>query len=158
VAWYHYNSEENRTIDGASGDVVIEVRYWIIVLVFSAGLVSSTDAAAQTRALDRSEVWGPMFRKQVERCWKKPFLRSKGETAGEKIEAAFAIRLKRDGTLDGAPRPEKASRATPYLQVYQDSALQALVKCQPYDLPAADFEQWKYFAPVFTEPEAAAVS
>ena len=40
---------------------------------------------------------------------------------------------------------------TPYLRVYQESALRAIIECQPYKLPAAFFEEWKYFAPVFTE-------
>jgi hypothetical protein len=37
------------------------------------------------------------------------------------------------------------------LRVYQESALRAIIECQPYNLPAAFFEEWKYFAPVFTE-------
>ena len=67
----------------------------------------------------------------------------------QKSEAVFAIRLKRDGTLEGMPVPEGAP-ATPYLRVYQESALRAIIECQPYKLPAAFFEEWKYFAPVFT--------
>ena len=43
--------------------------------------------------------------------------------------------------------------ATPYLKVYQESALRAIFECQPYRLPAAYFDEWKYFAPVFTEPK-----
>jgi colicin import membrane protein len=48
------------------------------------------------------------------------------------------------------PVPE-GTPATPYLKVYQESALRAIIECQPYKLPAAFFEEWKYFAPVFTE-------
>jgi colicin import membrane protein len=87
-----------------------------------------------------------MFKQQVERCWKKPY----GGIQIAEAEAAFAIRLKRDGTLEGSPVPEGAP-ATPYLRVYQESALRAIIECQPYKLPAAFFEEWKYFAPVFTE-------
>ena len=65
-------------------------------------------------------------------------------------EAAFDIRLKRDGTLEAMPVPE-GTPATPYLRVYQESALRAIIECQPYNLPAAYFDEWKYFAPVFTE-------
>ena len=60
----------------------------------------------------------------------------------------FAIKLKRDGTLEGMPVPE-ATPATPYPRVYPESALRAIIECQPYNLPAAFFEEWKYFAPVF---------
>lgn len=97
-------------------------------------------------AADNSATWGSMFKQQVERCWKKPY----GGIEQQKSEAVFAIRLKRDGTLEGMPVPE-GTPATPYLRVYQESALRAIIECQPYKLPAAFFEEWKYFAPVFTE-------
>jgi hypothetical protein len=63
--------------------------------------------------------------------------------------AVFAIKLTRDGMLEGAPVPEKAPE-TPYLRLLQESGLRAIVACQPYRLPAAYFEEWKNFAPVFT--------
>src|SRR4051794_35924227 len=97
-------------------------------------------------AADNSATWGSMFKQQVERCWKKPY----GGIEAQRSEAAFNIRLKRDGTLEGMPVPE-GTPATPYLRVYQESALRAIIECQPYNLPAAYFEEWKYFAPVFTE-------
>jgi outer membrane biosynthesis protein TonB len=101
---------------------------------------------AHGKSADNSATWGSMFKQQVERCWKKPY----GGIESQKPEAAFAIRLKRDGTLEGMPVPE-GTPATPYLRVYQESALRAIIECQPYNLPAAFFEEWKYFAPVFTE-------
>jgi hypothetical protein len=101
---------------------------------------------AHGKAADNSATWGAMFQSQVERCWKKPY----GGLESQNPEAAFAIKLKRDGTLEGMPVPE-GTPATPYLRVYQESALRAIIECQPYNLPAAYFEEWKYFAPVFTE-------
>jgi colicin import membrane protein len=98
------------------------------------------------KAADNSATWGAMFQQQVERCWKKPF----GGIESQNPEAAFSIRLKRDGNLEGPPVPE-GTPATPYLRVYQESALRAIIECQPYNLPAAYFEEWKFFAPVFTE-------
>ena len=97
-------------------------------------------------AADNSATWGSMFQQQVERCWKKPY----GGMESQKPEVAFAIRLKRDGTLEGSPVPEGVP-ATPFLRVYQESALRAIIECQPYKLPAAFYEEWKYFAPVFKE-------
>ena len=97
-------------------------------------------------AADNSATWGAMFRQQVERCWKNPY----GGIESQNPEAAFSIKLKRDGTLESAPVPE-GTPATPYLRVYQESALRAIIECQPYNLPAAYFEEWKFFAPVFTE-------
>jgi len=98
------------------------------------------------KAADNSATWGSMFQSQVERCWKKPY----GGIESQNPEAAFTIKLKRDGTLEGMPVPE-GTPATPYLRVYQESALRAIIECQPYNLPAAFFDEWKYFAPVFTE-------
>ena len=97
-------------------------------------------------AADNSATWGAMFQRQVERCWKKPY----GGIESQKPEVAFAIRLKRDGTLEGSPVPEGVP-STPYLRVYQESALRAIIECQPYKLPPPLYEEWKYFAPVFKE-------
>ena len=101
---------------------------------------------AKGAAADNSATWGAMFQRQVERCWKKPY----GGIESQKPEVAFAIRLKRDGTLEGSPVPEGVP-STPYLRVYQESALRAIIECQPYKLPAPLYEEWKYFAPVFKE-------
>ena len=115
----------------------------------TAGDTLNSNAAlglAKGTAADNSATWGSMFQRQVERCWKKPY----GGIESQKPEVAFAIRLKRDGTLEGSPVPEGVP-ATPYLRVYQESALRAILECQPYKLPAAFYEEWKYFAPVFKE-------
>jgi hypothetical protein len=98
------------------------------------------------KAVDNSATWGAMFQQQVEKCWKKPF----GGIESQNPEAAFTIRLKRDGTLEAAPIPE-GTPATPYLRVYQESAQRAIFDCQPYHLPPADFDDWKFFTPVFTD-------
>jgi outer membrane biosynthesis protein TonB len=115
----------------------------------AAGETLNSNAAlglSKGRAADNSATWGSMFQSQVERCWKKPF----GGIESQNPEAAFTIRLKRDGTLESTPVPE-GSPATPYLRVYQESALRAIIECQPYNLPATFFDEWKYFSPVFTE-------
>jgi len=101
---------------------------------------------AHGKAADNSATWGAMFIDQVERCWKKPY----GGIESQNPEIAFEIKLKRDGTLEGSPIPE-GTPATPYLRVYQESALRAIIECQPYNLPAAFFDQWKWFTPVFTD-------
>lgn len=114
-----------------------------------AGDVLNSNAAlglSKGRSADNSATWGAMFQSQVERCWKKPY----GGIEAQRAEAAFVIRLKRDGTLETMPQPE-GTPATPYLRVYQESALRAIIECQPYNLPAAYFEEWKFFSPVFTD-------
>ena len=98
------------------------------------------------RASDNSATWGSMFRKQVETCWKKPY----GGIEQERPEVAFNIRLKKDGTLEAMPTPD-GTPSTTYARAYQESALRAIIACQPYQLPAQFFEEWKAFVPVFQE-------
>ncbi len=101
---------------------------------------------AKGRSADNSATWGAMFKTQVERCWKKPY----GGIEAQMVEAEFSIRLKRDGSLEATPAAV-GTPSTPYVRVYQESALRAIIECQPYNLPAAYFDEWKYFSPVFTE-------
>jgi outer membrane biosynthesis protein TonB len=101
---------------------------------------------AKGSAPDNSSTWIAMFRQQVERCWKMP----PGGIESQNPEAAFTVRLKRDGMLESIPIPE-STPATPYLRAYQESALRAMMDCQPYRLPAANFDDWKFFTPIFTD-------
>ena len=98
------------------------------------------------RAADNSATWGAMFRRQVENCWKKPY----GGIEQERPEVAFNIRLKKDGTLETMPAPD-GTPPTAYARAYSESALRAIIQCQPYNLPAQFFEEWKSFTPVFQE-------
>jgi outer membrane biosynthesis protein TonB len=98
------------------------------------------------RAADNSATWGSMFRRQVENCWKKPY----GGIEQERPEVAFNIRLKKDGTLETMPVPD-GNPSTPYARAYSESALRAIIQCQPYNLPAQFFDEWKSFTPVFQE-------
>jgi colicin import membrane protein len=109
----------------------------------NAALGTSKGAAA-----DNSATWGAMFLDQVNRCWKVPV----GGVESQKPQVVIDIRLKRDGTLEAQPVPE-TTPATPYLRAYQESALRAVIECQPYKLPAAFYDEWKYFGGLFTEPK-----
>ncbi len=101
------------------------------------------------KAGDNSATWGSMFRRQVENCWKKPY----GGIEQERPEVAFNIRLKKDGTLEAMPVPD-GTPSTAYARAYSESALRAIIECQPYNLPAQFFEEWKSFTPVFQERPA----
>ena len=101
---------------------------------------------AKGKAADNSATWGALFKSQVERCWKKPY----GGVEAQQIETSFTIKLKRDGSLEAMPVPLPGSSSA-YFRVYQESAMRAIIECQPYNLPAAYFDEWKFFEPVFTE-------
>jgi len=137
---------------GLNSNVAVQIngRILSVSLLMSDGNYSDYwvggDEAYYVPNDDNAASWGELFKTQVERCWKKPY----GGIEQQKSEAAFAIRLKRDGTLEGMPMPE-GTPATPYLRAYQESALRAIIECQPYKLPASSYEEWKHFAPVFTE-------
>jgi len=99
------------------------------------------------KAADNSATWGALFKAQVDRCWKVPY----GGIETQNPLASFDIKLKRDGTLEGMPIPV-STPGTPYLRVYQESVLRAIIECQPYRLPAAYFDEWKYFGTDFGPP------
>jgi hypothetical protein len=96
-----------------------------------------------------SATWGAMFKSQVERCWKKPY----GGVETEGVEAGVDVRLNRDGTVDGTPTLEGTS-TSPYARAYRESAVSAILKCQPYNLPIEYYKEWKYFTAVFSERKA----
>jgi hypothetical protein len=107
------------------------------ILICGAPCLAQTQTPSQSVPTPTGAIsWGALFKKQG------------GE--GERAQASFSIKLKRDGTLDGKPLPDK-DQPTPYLRSYQDSALRAIVQCQPYSLPAASFDEWRNFAPVFAD-------
>ncbi|MEO6381601.1 MAG: cell envelope integrity protein TolA, partial [Nitrobacter sp.] len=110
-----------------------------------AGETLNSNAAlglAHGKAADNSATWGALFKSQVERCWKKPY----GGIEAQMTEAIFSIKLKRDGTLETTPTAV-SNPSTPYFRVYQESALRAIIECQPYNLPAQFFDEWKFFEP-----------
>ena len=100
------------------------------------------------KAADNSATWGALFKSQVDRCWKVPY----GGIETQNPLSSFDIRLKRDGTLEGMPIPVRTP-GTPYLRVYQESVLRAIIECQPYKLPAQYFDEWKFFGTDFGPPE-----
>jgi outer membrane biosynthesis protein TonB len=103
---------------------------------------------ADGKAADNSATWGSMFKEQVNHCWKKPY----GGIEARDAVAVFNIKLKRDGSLEATP-VVVGNTPTPFLRVFQESALRAIIDCQPYKLPAAFFEEWRYFQPAFDNKE-----
>jgi colicin import membrane protein len=99
---------------------------------------------AKGKAADNSATWGALFKDQVLRCWKKPY----GGIEAQRVEAEFSIKLKKDGTLEAMPAAQTSPSST-YQRVFLESGLRAIIECAPYKLPAAFFEEWKYFNPVF---------
>jgi outer membrane biosynthesis protein TonB len=86
--------------------------------------------------LSQSEI--DALRAQIRRCWNPPA----GAADAQNLRVEMNVKLRLDGSL--AAQPVLLERgASPYFQVFAESALRAVERCQPYSLPAAKYEVWK---------------
>ena len=80
---------------------------------------------------------------QIERCWSIP----SGAPYAEELIVALRIRLNQDGSLNTAPEiVDKVKYQTSpnrYYRVAVDSAVRAVLRCAPYDLPADKYDAWR---------------
>jgi outer membrane biosynthesis protein TonB len=78
------------------------------------------------------------FRAQISRCWTPPV----GGLGGDAIVVKLRITLNEDGSL--GRQPEIANRfPSPFFRPAADSAVRAVVQCQPYRMPPEKYEQWR---------------
>ncbi len=78
------------------------------------------------------------LRAQIRRCWNPPA----GASDAANLRVEMNVKLRIDGSLAAAPTLlERGS--SPYFQVFAESALRAVERCQPYNLPVAKYEVWK---------------
>lgn len=78
------------------------------------------------------------FRTQVSRCWTPPV----GGLGGDAIKVKLRIVLNEDGSLGSAPEIAN-SFASPFFRPAADSAVRAVVQCQPYRMPHKKYAQWR---------------
>lgn len=78
------------------------------------------------------------FRSQISRCWTPPV----GGLGGDPIVVKLRIALNEDGSLT---RPPEVSNqmASPFFRPAADSAVRAVMQCQPYRMPAEKYVQWR---------------
>lgn len=73
---------------------------------------------------------GSMMKRQVAKCWNI----NSGADGVDKVRVEVEVRLSADGRITAQPRV--SNRGTgPLFADMADSAMRALVQCQPYDLP-----------------------
>jgi colicin import membrane protein len=78
------------------------------------------------------------LRAQIRRCWNPPA----GASDAADLRVEMNVKLRIDGSL--AAQPVLLERGnSPYFQVFAESALRAVERCQPYSLPVAKYEVWK---------------
>jgi outer membrane biosynthesis protein TonB len=87
--------------------------------------------------LSQSEI--DAFRQRLKSCWTPPA----GAPNADRIKVPITIRLKLDRTL--AAPPEVEMRASdPYTQAMIESAVRAIIQCQPYTMfSVSRYEIWK---------------
>jgi colicin import membrane protein len=86
--------------------------------------------------LSQSEI--DALRAQIKRCWNPPA----GAADAQNLRVEMNVKLRIDGSLAASPSLLERG-ASPYFQVFAESALRAVERCQPYSLPVAKYEVWK---------------
>jgi hypothetical protein len=78
------------------------------------------------------------FRAQISKCWTPPV----GGLGSDRIVVKLRIGLREDGSL--AHPPEVANQAaSPFFRPAAESAIRAVMQCQPYTMPAEKYDQWR---------------
>jgi hypothetical protein len=78
------------------------------------------------------------LRARISQCWNPPV----GGLGADAIKVKLRLRLRQDGVL--SREPEVVNRAgSPYFRAAADAAVRAVMLCQPYELPAKKYAQWR---------------
>lgn len=78
------------------------------------------------------------LRARISQCWNPPV----GGLGADAIRVKLRLQLNRDGMLAG--RPQVVNReSSPFFQAAADSAVRAVMLCQPYQLPDTKFALWR---------------
>ncbi|MDH3580235.1 MAG: hypothetical protein OEM91_06370 [Hyphomicrobiales bacterium] len=93
-------------------------------------------AAGRDVTMSLSEI--DALRARISQCWNPPT----GGLGADALKVKLRLRLGRDGMLSG--RPEVVNKgASPFFVAAADSAVRAVMLCQPYQLPAAKYALWR---------------
>jgi hypothetical protein len=78
------------------------------------------------------------FRAQISRCWSPPV----GGLGGDAIIVKLRIMLNEDGTVTRPPELANDFNS-PFFRPAADSAIRAVLQCQPYRMPPEKYGQWR---------------
>jgi len=93
-----------------------------------------------TRGRDQKMTFSEIdaLRARISECWNPPV----GGLGAGALKVKLRLRLSRNGTL--ASRPEVVNRgSSPFFEAAADSAVRAVMLCQPYTLPQPKFALWR---------------
>lgn len=92
--------------------------------------------AGLTQRLTQSEI--DALRAQIQACWNPPV----GAEEAEKLIVRLRIQFRPDGTLSRDPELLNKGGTT-YFRIAAEAAMRAVLRCQPYTLPAHKYDVWK---------------
>ncbi|GIL01961.1 MAG: hypothetical protein BroJett030_18600 [Alphaproteobacteria bacterium] len=78
------------------------------------------------------------LRSKIQGCWSVPI----GLAGAEEMRVTITMRLTRDGQIDGSPTVEATGGEDSTRRSFAESAQRAVLRCQPYELPAEKYETW----------------
>lgn len=100
--------------------------------------VTSATADAEVEKMTLSEI--DRFRAQMVRCWSFPA----GARQGENLAVIVSLSLAPTGMVSEGPVVLNRSRLNdPFYRAAAESVLRAIRRCQPYQMPAEKYEQWR---------------
>lgn len=104
---------------------------------------NSTDRRAVGAGTAMTATLQNMAASQIQRC-----LRSNADAPSNMdLRVRVSVRLERDGNLSDPPQLVDARRVmtstNPYLRTAGERALRAVIECAPYNLPAANYSEWR---------------
>ncbi len=78
------------------------------------------------------------FRAQVARCWNPPV----GGLGAGALAVKLRLQLRRNGAIARPPKLMNR-QASPFFQAAADSAIRAVLQCQPYTMPKNKYDTWR---------------
>ena len=102
-------------------------------------VVSRTAQPLEGQPLTLSEV--DALRAQIERCW----IVQAGARFAEDLDVTIRVFLNADGSLRRQPQIVDAGRmaADPFFRAAAESAVRAVLKCEPFKMPVAKYHRWR---------------
>ena len=78
------------------------------------------------------------LRGMIEKCWSPPT----GINDAGSLKITIKMNLKEDGTIDGKPQIVAGGGGSGIERAAAEAARRAVLKCQPYKLPAEKYDTW----------------
>lgn len=78
------------------------------------------------------------LRQRLGSCWSIPA----GAEGGDALRVSVRFRLDRSGNLEGRPEVVKGGASSGAGRIAAESAVRAVQKCEPFNLPADKYETW----------------